>query len=405
MKIVLASASLTVLGGSETYLLTLGRHLQRLGHDVTFVEQNGSAGSLVNDAGLVQIATPTDVGRPDRVLVQDAIVAAELAVAWPDVPQLFVAHSVIHDLQLTDSLPPNVRAVVALNDRTAARAGALAAEIPVVRLRQPIDVGHFTPGPPPRDVPRTMLLFGNNSSEWRYSGLRRECERRQIEVVRVGGDTRVTDPSQFLRGADIVVGYGRCVLEAMACGRTALVFDRFGSDGWVTAETYPTLEASGFNGTAGLDIAGRDDFAEILDAYAPATGAVLHDIAYRHHDARDHAIAILDELTALGPVTPADPSLAFALARTWRQQWYWETQAIDARLAECTVRERDATIAQLRSQLAETEQQVRDLESVDEVAQRLGHELESVLASRRYQIGAAIADLALAPRRALRRRR
>ena len=113
------------------------------------------------------------------------------AVAWPEAPQLFVAHSVIHDLQLTDSVPPNVAAIVALNDRSAARASALAADIPVVRLRQPIDVGHFTPGPPPRDRPRTLLILGNNNAAWRTSSLHRECDRRGIDVSRVGGDARL----------------------------------------------------------------------------------------------------------------------------------------------------------------------------------------------------------------------
>ena len=39
--------------------------------------------------------------------------------------------------------------------------------------------------------------------------------------------------------ADIVVGYGRSVLEAMAMGRAAYVWDHAGGDGWVTPETYP----------------------------------------------------------------------------------------------------------------------------------------------------------------------
>jgi hypothetical protein len=37
--------------------------------------------------------------------------------------------------------------------------------------------------------------------------------------------------------ADIVVGYGRSILEAIACG-VAYVHEHSGSDGWVTAENY-----------------------------------------------------------------------------------------------------------------------------------------------------------------------
>ena len=37
--------------------------------------------------------------------------------------------------------------------------------------------------------------------------------------------------------ADIIVGYGRTILEAMACGRPAYVHEHSGSDGWVTADS------------------------------------------------------------------------------------------------------------------------------------------------------------------------
>ncbi|MEQ1788468.1 MAG: hypothetical protein ABL966_15555, partial [Acidimicrobiales bacterium] len=95
----------------------------------------------------------------------------------------------------------------------------------------------------------------------------------------------------------------------------------------MTAETYPALEAAGFNGTAGLDEPGRRDFHAVLDAYDPATGAVGHDLAFRHHHARTHAVAIVDELERMGSIEPADPQLSFVLGRVWREAWRWETQA------------------------------------------------------------------------------
>jgi len=331
VRLVLASNGLTTLGGSETYLLTLGRHLQRFGHEVHLMEGPGGSGTLAADAGLLSIRQPGELeGPPDRIIVQDAIVSGEAASAWPEVPQLFVVHSSVHDLQMTSAVPSTVAAYVVLNELTATRAGALTGGRPVIRLTQPVDVGHFTPGDPPRDEPRVLLVFGNNKAAWRFEGLEAACEDRGIEVRRAGmvGDARVSDPVDRLREADIVVGYGRCILEAMACGRTAFVFDRFGSDGWVTAETYPALEASGFNGTAGLDEPGRSEFGAVLDAYDPRWGAVGHDLVFRHHHARTHAVAILEVLEGLGPVLKADPHLSFTLARVWRESWRWEGHAL-----------------------------------------------------------------------------
>src|SRR5690606_27947852 len=147
---------------------------------------------------------------------------------------------------------------------------------------------HFTPGPPPKDPPKVLLVFGNNRATWRFEGLQRACEERGIEVRRLGAaaGNMTNDPAPQLRDADIVDGYGRCILEDMACGRAALVFDRFGSDGWLTPESYPAMESAGFNGRADLDTPGRLAFDDLLDAYDPVFGTAGHDLAIRHHDAR-----------------------------------------------------------------------------------------------------------------------
>jgi hypothetical protein len=114
----------------------------------------------------------------------------------------------------------------------------------------------------------------------------------------------------------------------MACGRTAFVSDRFGTDGWVTGDTYGRLEASGFNGTAGLEEPGFDDWEGMLDTYDRSLGAVGHDLVFRHHHPREHARRMIELLEGLGPPVPADPDLSRSLSRVWREQWRWETTSI-----------------------------------------------------------------------------
>ena len=78
--------------------------------------------------------------------------------------------------------------------------------------------------------------------------------------------------------ADIVVGYGRSVLEAMALGRAAYVWDIAGGDGWVTPETYPTLEADGFSGAATDPIIDADRMRADFASYGPELGAFGFDL-------------------------------------------------------------------------------------------------------------------------------
>jgi hypothetical protein len=83
-------------------------------------------------------------------------------------------------------------------------------------------------------------LVGNylHASGQRVDQLQEAWSQPGLEWVRLGHPEPTTEVAEVMAEADIVVGYGRTILEAMACGRPAYVHDHSGSDGWVTAETY-----------------------------------------------------------------------------------------------------------------------------------------------------------------------
>ncbi len=142
-----------------------------------------------------------------------------------------------------DPPPP----VVVLNDRVARRIAALGSRPEVVRLRQPIDIERFRPRGAARRRARRVLLLSNYLKGAPLRMLENVCDDLGLELVRLGASgTPTLDPQGEMADADIVVGYGRSVLEAMALGRAAYVWDYAGGDGWVTPETYPALEADGF---------------------------------------------------------------------------------------------------------------------------------------------------------------
>lgn len=402
MRLVLASNRLSTPGGSETYLLTLGRHLQRLGHEVYVMSgPEDDAAALVEHHALPLVRRAEDLpGSPDRLVVQDAIVSGEAASAWPDVPQLFVVHSGLHDLQLTSAVAETVAAYVVLNDFTKQLVEALPGGRPVFRLTQPVDVAHFTPADPPHAEPQRLLVFGNNQARWRFDGLEDACRRRGIEVRRVGavGGKMVLDPVEEIQGSDIVVGVGRCIVEAMACGRTAFVYDRWGSDGWLTSRSYAAIESGGFAGRAGTDEPGRSQFEDVLDGYDPVHGTEGYDLAVRHHNARVHAARIVEVLRTLGPVEPAQPALAFTLARIWREAWRWEGRALALDLQVRTQAQADAArIQELEAELSSarlTEQSLQtQLARVGEEAERLRAELDGVHRSRSFALARRLSTL------------
>ena len=176
----------------------------------------------------------------DALITQDAVTAFALAERYPQAAHLFVAHSQMIDLQLPPQLAGLSCAVVVMNDRVEERVRALAVQAEVVRLRQPVDLRRFTPRGGPRHRPRKALLLGNYVRGERHELIVAACADAGLGCERVGRHgTPTWRPEAQIADADIVVGHGRSIVEAMACGRAAFVFDQKCAEGWMTPQSYP----------------------------------------------------------------------------------------------------------------------------------------------------------------------
>jgi len=137
--------------------------------------------------------------------------------------------------------------------------------------------------------------------------LKEVCGDLDLELVQLGApSTPTVEPEAALADADIVVGYGRSVLEGMAMGRAAYVWDYAGGDGWVTPESYPALEADGFSGAATDAIIDADRLRADFARYRPELGAVGFDLIRTHHSATEHAEALVELLGGASAPTSED---------------------------------------------------------------------------------------------------
>lgn len=326
MEIVLATQKLTEPGGAPTYALTLAEHLARLGHGVTlYARELGAMAELA--AGRALRVT----GRADELPEQaDAVIsgvdrslALELAGRYPQAMRLFVVHG-SEDIHLPPPAPGAVAATIALNDHHATRAGACVGAGEVVRMRQPVDLRRFSPNGAPAEQPRRVLLLGNYHSV--AGGRRRRMLQEawsgaNLQWREAGGGSQTLAVAEAIAEADIVVGYGRSVLEAMSCGRPAYVHDHSGSEGWITPESYPALERGGFAVAVTRMPPSGEQLAADLAAYRPELGLAGHDIARARHDARDHAAAVVELIERLGPGRAlAEPSAVRAMAQLAESQ-------------------------------------------------------------------------------------
>lgn len=292
------------LGGSETYSVTVAEQLERLGHTAALyaAEASPEGRELAASRGVRLVVG--DLGSledVDAVLAQDAASAYMVASRRSGLPQAFTIHGFAAFEHPPSRLEPAPKVIV-LNDRTARHVAAVASRPEVVRLRQPIDIERFRPRGAAGPRARRVLVLSNKLDAAHREMLETVCEELGLELVRLGSSgTPTVAPEAALAGTDIVVGYGRSVLEGMAMGRAAYVWDFAGGDGWVTLESYPALEADGFSGAATEAIIDADrlraDFAE----YRPELAALGFDLVRKHHSATDHAEAIVDLLGGAGP--------------------------------------------------------------------------------------------------------
>ena len=258
MEIVLGTLEFGAIGGAATYALTVAGELQLLGHEVTiFAGETGEIAGVAEERG-IRVAAGEGALPPDCdvIYAQDRATAYLLADRFPGRPQALCMHSGSSELDRWQppQLPGIVGAVVVLHDRLARRAEAFAQREEVVRLRQPVDLARFAQRGTIGESPKRVLLLGNNN----LNGDRREqllgaCEEIGLEHVERGRNAPRTTlaPEQEINQVDIVIGSGRSIVEAMACGRAAFVYDHLGGDGWVTPESYPALEAINFAHASG----------------------------------------------------------------------------------------------------------------------------------------------------------
>jgi len=408
VEIVFSTHHLASLGGSETYLVTVAEQLERLGHAVTIhALELGEMADIARERGLRVATGERDLPDAcDAVLAQDGVTSLALADRYPTSPQLFIVHADAIDLVMPPQLPDVAGALVVLNDRVARRMGALAREYEIVRLRQPIDLQRFAPRGPIAPRPRRVLLLGNYLWGDRRDLIEEACAELGIPCVQAGRHgTATAAPELAIGEADIVVGKARTVLEAMACGRAAYVYDHNGGDGWVTPERYPALEADNFAGRATPEVIDAERLRHDLAAYRPEMGTANRDLALLHHGAGPHAEALVAAVRRLAPRAARPPGPLRELGRLVRLQWQAESRAaalaVELQLERVRLRELEAERDRLATELGASRGAAAD-------AAAASRALDDLTATRRYRLAQALArplDRLRALAAALRRRR
>ena len=288
MKILLTNHHLALLGGTETASYTLALALRDAGHEVSVatVEPGAVSEALEKEGFELTVELGGWRGRPfDIIHAHHNAMALTARYHFPRTPMIFVGHGILPELEQPPSVDLGIGVFAGVSEEVseAWRANYGIKEVEVVR--NAVDCERFRPREPLHSELRRVLVLSNHFPDELRAVVDRACELAGAEVGYTGlEDGAVWNTEETINGADLVISLGRGIVEAMACGRAALVFDWHGADGIVTADNYFETRKHNFSGRRFGHALDAEGLAGELKKYRPAMGDANRALALEHHD-------------------------------------------------------------------------------------------------------------------------
>jgi glycosyltransferase involved in cell wall biosynthesis len=278
MKMLISSYTLD-LSGVPTYTLTLYEELKKRGHKVeVYSPLGGSLSSKMNaQANLVGVT------RPDVIIAQHNICTESMRIAFPNVPMVFFAHHPDYE----GEQPPSFECAwyTAINENTVKNLvlkGVPANKITIIR--DFIDTDRFCSTSPINNNLKDVL-YVSNRKKWRtYENIKKACEMLGVNFKAVGAPYgRARSIENDFNKADLVIGWARCLMEAMACGRPVISYDKEFGDGYLDYETYLRSRTRNFGPGCDYKYTVEGLVGEIKK-YNPKDGEVNREIILQEHN-------------------------------------------------------------------------------------------------------------------------
>jgi hypothetical protein len=258
MKILLATNFLEGYTGSESFIYTLGKELKNLGHDVKFYcNAFGWFGHKMREEGFTVYHNELPDTEYDVVHFQHNEVVTKIYPLVPKAKKVFMSHGILPPLE--QALPYEkypMDGYLGCSEETLDnclfKAMPIAGATKNGILRNLIDTKkYFTDRPIHTKLENVLIISNYIGRTPQYIGLIAQACSKIGANLKIIGDAgiRVPDTRVFIPEADLVIGLGRCILEAMSMCRSVLVFDYQGMEGLIDSkDTYEQLKTCNFSG-------------------------------------------------------------------------------------------------------------------------------------------------------------
>lgn len=288
--------------GTPTATMALIHAMQTQDPSIRTTILTKEQGTLGQRVGAV--TRPSEVRtRPDLLIVHHSSVAKWAVDAWPSVPRIFYHHG---GPVTPDHCPRAIswQAIWSINHQCTEQMRRERITTPILLVRDAVDCAIFHEQTPARETSTPRVLFVSNYKRWRnYQRLEQACATVGASLEAVGSPYgRITNPVELaarMNAADLVVTWGRGVLEAAACGRPVISYDQELGDGYLTVSRFLDSRERNFSGYECRLSMGATELVDALSQYRPAEGQALRTLVTEEHNILTTAAMLVPHLRSI----------------------------------------------------------------------------------------------------------
>lgn len=255
MRILLTNNHLDSYGGTEVWVRTMYKALEDLGHKVD-VYTHLPKGRLYETLSDYDASATYDLA-----LINHNTCLKDLADKPNVKKRVFTCHGIIPSLEMPQ---PGADVYVGVSEETAQRCRDKGFKATVIR--NPVDTDLFYEQRPINDTLTNVLYLSTHGGEIART-VREACQG--LHLAELGGVNKSGDVQDWINAADLVIGLGRGVYEALACRRNVIVFDYLGGDGYVNADTIGIYNKKNCSGRTSKAMFSARELRRLFTQYDP----------------------------------------------------------------------------------------------------------------------------------------
>lgn len=283
MRILVGNHHLQKTGGTENYTYTLATELKRLGHDVEyFTFYKGEISDRLEQQGV-----PFMSWQYYDLILANHTTVIEYLCRFGYIVQ--TCHGVLTELEQPSPFA-DMHVGISEEIKEHIKSKGFNAEI----VLNGIDCERFAPKRP-LSPNLTCVLSLSQSSELNEF-IRDCCNEIGVKYISCNKFTdNVWEIEDKINEADLVVGIGRSLYDAMACGRCVLSYDNRGligraiGDGYITSENIEKSIYHNFIGRGSNRTFNKEEFINELRKYNPEDGNWAREYALNYLNIRNAA--------------------------------------------------------------------------------------------------------------------